>query len=316
MGRENTIRTGSTVVKGLARGGYGSNNAFLLDKTLPNSPFDYGVVEFVDTGSQAITFTPLEDNIVYKRQGQALPLHRGTTNIPQKGNVVPLLRAPEFIGGQTANSLGDRNNKITYYLDPIQVDVNSNQVNINPTNPNSNLPSSTTAFTNKEQQDNMLFVKNYCKQKGLSKEATAGIMGNIMRECSFKPTKPFNDVNGKKSYGLIQWNACCYDLTKIGPTVEEQMNLLFDVNFTGSMKDYLDFIKNNPSTDAWTTAYNFARIVEKCSFCTSGEDAYRNGGIATNKETGQQYQVQPVLRSQYALDYMNRFNNPNDSLAW
>lgn len=315
MGRENTIRTGSTIVKSFTKSGAGSNNSFLLDKTLPSSPFDYGIVDFVDATTQAITFTPLEDNIVYKRQGQALPLHRNATTTPQRGNVVPLLRAPEFIGGQTVNSLGDRNNKVTYYLDPIQIDVNNNQVTTNPNNSNSNLPAP-TKLTTQQQTDNSVFIKNYCKQKGLSKEATAGIMGNIMRESAFNPTEGFPDVNGYTSYGLIQWNAGSYDVSKVGSTVESQMNALFDTSFTRSMNDYLNFIKNNPTADAWTTAYNFAKEVEKCSFCTKGEDAYRNGGIVTHKKTGEQISVKPVLRSQYALDFMNRFNDPNDVLVW
>lgn len=310
MGRENTIRTGSTISKRLIRPG--ANNAFLMDKTLPSSPYEFGRVQFVDSNSWEITYQPLEDNLLFNKQGQALPLNRNSQKLPATGSIVPLLRAPEFSNIETSP---DRTTKIIYYLDPIEVNINDNTISSEAPTTVSNRPSNPVKINSEEQKNNMVFVKNFCKSKGLSKEATAGIMGNIMKESNFNPTNGWTDVNGAASYGLIQWNGASYDLNRLGDTADTQMEALFDLNYTKNMKKYLDTVAKESNLDAWKAAYYFAKYVEICSLCNKGEDTYKKGGTV-NSNSGTSYQIQPVERSSYAMDFMNKFNDPNDPLVW
>ena len=310
MGRENTIRTGSTIAKRLIRPG--ANNAFLMDKTLPSSPYEFGRVQLVDANTGEITYQPIEDNLLFNKQGQALPLNKNLQKLPIVGNIVPLLRAPEFSNMETSP---DRATKVIYYLDPIEANINSNTIDGGSSSTVSNRPSNPLKITSEEQKNNMVFVKNFCKSKGLNKEATAGIMGNIMKESGFNPTNGWTDVNGAASYGLIQWNGASYDLNRLGTTADLQMTALFDLNYTKPMKTYLDKVAADPNLDAWKAAYLFAQYVEICSLCNKGEDVYKQGGAVTSK-SGTTYNIQPVERSSYAMDFMNKFNDPNDPLVW
>lgn len=310
MGRENTISTGNIV-----RGRKISSSSLPLFRNIPES-FDYGVVTSVDNLTGAITFSPLKNNLTNLKPGSALPFNKNKQTLPKKGQIIPVLRAPSPDVLDSSN-VSQRYTKVTFYMDPVNVsgtmDNGEMDVNTSATG-NFNLPSKVRLNT-VEQKTNMSFVKDYCKNKGLNKEATAGIMGNIMKESTFNPTAGWQDVNGFASLGLIQWNGASFDLNKLGSTVQTQMDALFDLNFTKSMRKYLDFVKNNPQTNAWTTAYQFAKDVEICSLCNKGEETYKNGGTV-NSKNGESYQIQPVQRSQFALEFMNKFNDPDDELVW
>lgn len=49
---------------------------------------------------------------------------------------------------------------------------------------------------------------------GLTPAAAAGIMGNVMIECSFDPTKGATDTNDLYSFGLMMWNGPRYESLK------------------------------------------------------------------------------------------------------
>ena len=168
-----------------------------------------------------------------------------------------------------------------------------------------------TKISDAEKAENQVKVKNILKKAGLTKVQAAGVMGNIQKESGFNPTvKPFDDLNGYPSVGLIQWNAKYTPKggTKdvnvvyktIGTTVEEQMDYLIN-----KYSDYKTYIKDTGSeSSAWTAAYKFAKLVERCAGCITGLDEYK-----TNK-------YHPSQRSEYANDFYNRFNTPGDSLYW
>lgn len=310
MGRENTISTGN-----ITRGRGGSPGLVTFKSPLTPA-FDYGVVTGVDNTTKVITYSPLKNNLTNLKPGSAQPFNKNNQSVPIVGQIIPLLRAPDQ-NTLSSNDVARRPEKITFYLEPVNVDgtLNGGMMDVNKiSTSNFNLPAKVRLNT-VEQKNNMVFVKDYCKQKGLSKEATAGIMGNIMKESTFNPTAGWEDVNGFASLGLIQWNGASYDLNKLGSTVQSQMDALFDLNFTKSMKKYLDDIKANPNVDAWTAAYYFAKDVEICSLCNKGEETYKQGGSVKSKK-GEVYQIQPVQRSQFALEFMNKFNDPNDELVW
>jgi hypothetical protein len=183
--------------------------------------------------------------------------------------------------------------------------------------PNAIINAKNTTANERKIISRKMLVKNLLKKSGLSKVAVAGIMGNIHKETggSFNP----RSVNGKDtnlfpSVGLIQWNGR-YTPPKpeggtkdvnvifktIGTTVEEQINYL--------LTNYPDFntYRKNVATegDPSKAGYIFARDVEKCANCRSGEKVYFNDT---------QYNVSE--RSKFAKDYFNRFNDANDPLFW
>ena len=161
---------------------------------------------------------------------------------------------------------------------------------------------------------NQIEVKNYFKAKGLTKAQVAGIMGNIQKECKFNPLAiNKRDTNGYPSVGLIQWNgrytpssgskSSDVILSTIGRTVNEQLNYLTTKYPT--YKTWLNLPDSNKTkTSAWLSAYEFARVVEVCAGCISGEDVYK-----TNK-------YKPSDRSSYANNFYQRFNKQGDVLFW
>lgn len=155
---------------------------------------------------------------------------------------------------------------------------------------------------------NQLKVKKYFKDKGLSKEAVAGIMGNIQKESGFNPNalNP-KDSNGLPSYGLIQWNANTASKSEVGTTLESQLNYL--IVFGGRYKRYLNKLielnKSNELVDASIAAYWFANYVEVCGGCTA---SYAKFLQKNNNKTEE--------RAKYANDFYKRFNTEGDSLKW
>ena len=173
-----------------------------------------------------------------------------------------------------------------------------------------------TATSKETIVKNQVAVKNYLKNKGLTKAQVAGVMGNIHKETdgTFDPLSINKaDTNGYPSVGLIQWNGLYTPkggskssdviLSTIGRTVNEQLNYL-----TTKYPDYNKWLNlpdsTKTKTSAWLSAYEFARVVEVCAGCDRGEDVYK-----TNK-------YNPSDRSKYANSYYSRFNTQGDSLFW
>ena len=168
--------------------------------------------------------------------------------------------------------------------------------------------STKSTITSKELAANQLYVKTFLKGKGLTKEQTAGIMGNIQQESGYNPNALNKaDLNGYPSVGLIQWNGqftpkggskdvnAVYKT--IGTSVKDQMNYLV------TMSTYKKFIGlANPKSSVEEAAYQFANIVEVCDKCNKGFDIYK-----------QSYQY---VRTKYANDFFARFNKTGDSLVW
>jgi len=173
-------------------------------------------------------------------------------------------------------------------------------------------------ITKQEEIDNQVKVKNLLKNAGLTQVQVAGIMGNIHKESRFNPTvKPFDDLNGYPSVGLIQWNAKytprggtkninnVYNI--IGRTVEEQINSLLNNKKTSTYSAVKKYIRDTASeTDPYKAAYEFAAKVEICKFCNKGFEIYIRKGL----------EYKPYQRSEYANDYFKRFNTPGDILSW
>lgn len=164
-----------------------------------------------------------------------------------------------------------------------------------------------TQLSNTTFAQNQLKVKDYFKAKGLSKQAVAGIMGNIQAESGFNPEKlnP-EDSNGLPSYGLIQWNANTASKSQVGTTVESQLAYL--VVFGGRYKNYLNEIIKISKTrivDAAEAAYLFAKKVEICGGCTGTYSEFLKKNNNNTK-----------VRSEYANNFNKRFNTDGDLLKW
>jgi hypothetical protein len=114
MGKENTIRTGTTTKK--THNGL-SINSNSLSSLAPSSVFQYGVVAAVNPTTKEIIYNIIEDNVVVNHPGKALPLYKNKIQLPGIDYIVPLLRGPNtdisVNGGQYA--------KTAYYLDPIGI---------------------------------------------------------------------------------------------------------------------------------------------------------------------------------------------------
>jgi hypothetical protein len=156
---------------------------------------------------------------------------------------------------------------------------------------------------------NQTDVKNYFKAKGLTQTQVAGIMGNIQKESLFNPLAENKaDVNGYPSVGLIQWNGeytpkggskdANTIFSLIGRTVNQQLDYL-----TTKFPDYNNWLKLGGGLSAYSSAYEFARLVEKCTGCKD-EEAYKNGIY------------NPSDRSEYANDFYRRFSLKGDYLFW
>ena len=345
MGTGNTIKTGggSANLRSNNRGG-SSENYYNKNQ----NPYTYGKVIVVNA-DQSIQYRPFEDNFNNAKVGKAFPFYKNNTQLPVVGDTVPLLKGPI----PESALLASQYDKTVYYLNPISInqtvndntvdnngDGNSSANDINTANgnkinnqkstdyKNSTLgPASGTAFTSKQQQQTMVEVKNYLKNKNLSKELVAGIMGNIMKESAFNPKSGGADTKGS-SFGLISWNNMSYGLDiveKIGLTVDSQMNFLFTETYGVDkfLKSAIDPIPDNvvnalqlnsSKLDPDNAAFLFAYYVEVCSFCNKTKSLYNTGGMITIKS--RQINVNPSKRSRYAEDYYKLFNDANSFLAW
>jgi len=321
MGTNNTITTGGKITRRNTSGISGGKLSF-FDKN--KDPYSYGFVLSRDESDRSITYRPISDNLTVKI-GKAIPFHANNIQLPDLGAVVPLLKGPDNTVGNTSSQY----ERITYYLNPVTINQNvDDNSSIPPGNKNENVDNSTNSYNNndigtkstkvskQEIADNQLTVRNYFKNLGLSKEVTAGIMGNIQAECGFKPNEGYDDLNGFTSYGLIQWNAKYFDVKKLASPpqgislLEHQLPFITDVSFTRSYGDFIKAVGNTSPLTADIAAYLFAAKVERCYGCTEGIDVYRAG---KGHERGT---FSPSKRSKYANDFYSRFNDANDPLHW
>jgi hypothetical protein len=179
---------------------------------------------------------------------------------------------------------------------------------------------------------NQKAVFNNLKNRGLTREQVAGVMGNMEAESGFVTENGGADVVSE-SWGLIQWNLKSNGFnTKeelfaaIGRDADSQTNSLFKVPAGGKPKQAINgmpqfLIASKASKTPDNAAYLFANKVEICAGCVVDTDcdgktiqpeyAYYNGickfyGPTGNKKRTQIYQYK---RSQYANDFYFRFVN-------
>jgi hypothetical protein len=160
-------------------------------------------------------------------------------------------------------------------------------------------------LTSAETVENKKRVKNFFKAKGLNKNLTAGIMGNIDQETggSFNPNiVNQKDTNGLRDYGLLQFNEGSYDLSKVGSTVESQLEYLLT---TPNFDTFIKYASSDSDTSAYKAAYNFARYFEVCYGCNQGFDKYKSEST-----------FHQANRSEKAKSYYDNFNDPNSDLYW
>lgn len=167
----------------------------------------------------------------------------------------------------------------------------------------------------KDLQKNQLYVKNFLKEKGLSKEIVAGMMGNMETECHFNVSLPAGQDTRGFSFGLIQWNSQSYPdaVQKVGTTIEGQIEHVVN-GYTNGYAKFLREARATSNLDAATAAYLFAKNVEICSGCNEGLTVYNTGKRILYR--GQWRTVRPIERSNYASDFFRRFNTPSDTLFW
>jgi hypothetical protein len=321
MATGNTITSGGKIERRDSSLYSGGSSVFNKNK----DPYSYGFVLSVDAGDRSITYRAIEDNLSSK-VGKALPLYINNIQLPKPGDVVPILKGPN----NTVGEVRSQYERLTYYLNPVTINSNVNDNSSIPSGLNNNGGPSTnfssynnniigvmsTKISKQDIANNQVIVKNYFKNLGLSKEITAGIMGNIQAECGFNPTEGYDDLNGFTSYGLIQWNAKYFDVKKLASPpqgkslLEHQLSYITDPSFTRAYTDFQKAVNNTNPLTADTAAYLFAAKVERCYGCTEGIDVYTAG---KGHERGT---FSPSKRSRYANDFFNRFNDTNDPLYW
>ncbi len=113
MGRENTIRTGTTSKN--RNTSFSNSNS--INGIAPSSVYQFGIVTAVNPTTKEIIYNAVEDNVASKKLGKALPLYKNKIQLPGIGYIVPLLRGPNTDIG----TLNGQYSKTTYYMDPIGV---------------------------------------------------------------------------------------------------------------------------------------------------------------------------------------------------
>ncbi|MBR3424282.1 MAG: S-layer homology domain-containing protein [Clostridia bacterium] len=121
------------------------------------------------------------------------------------------------------------------------------------------------------------------KELGLTTAAAAGIMANIMCECSFNPNAGDIDTNGLYSYGLVMWNGPRYERLKSWckenglsyDTVEGQMRYL-KYELEGSECETLTAMRAIPDTfeGCVDATVLFAELFERCAAFSYGLRVY------------------------------------------
>lgn len=170
---------------------------------------------------------------------------------------------------------------------------------------NGSSTSSNSDFVSSTGNGNEEKVWNFFKAKGLSDEATAGIMGNIYQESKFKTNASEKGGTGRDDpggYGLIQWTGGrrkkLFDSAKEqGKDVNDidfQLNYLWNEVFSGGSyyKNQLDKTDYFTSTDVSNTTHLFHKYVE---------------GSADTQDMIQQNRIEP------AKGYYNKYKGNGSS---
>lgn len=211
---------------------------------------------------------------------------------------------------------GTRDN---YLIDKVNNDIRLfNKVNKN------SVRIVTTKITDPEMRKNRLKIKNLLKDKGLTQQQVAAILGNIQKESGFNPTAVNNEEkNGSGDYGLVQFNTEYYSNGKktiqgvietVGSTVESQIAYLLNI---GVIKE---FKKNTANmTDAYDVAMIFAKRFEVCTNCFEDNKATKFLWSITpgdRKTFTSDKHFCPYERGEFARKYFTQLNDPNDELYW
>jgi hypothetical protein len=313
MGRENTIRTGTT--SNNRRSQISSTTSISNNSGLVNTGLGRVTVLFAD---KSIEYISLNNQYGFTKKGYASPLDPNMSNLPPVGSTVMLLSAPITTTENDVTQFGGRR---TYYTSIINSNSNVGGTIVDTTGTGGYVPPMAKGSANIEA--NKLFIKNYLKNKGLSKEAVAAVMGNIQTESNFDPNNSYPDINGLESYGLIQWNGSRdgsgkgFDLRKVPADVPGQLEVMFNNQLHPEMSKWLKEIAPNPTgqnsegmSGPAYLAFLFAKTVEVCYACQKISD-YKNG-----KTTPKGLTFYPIKRSTFAQQYFNRMSDPNDPLAW
>ncbi|MBQ2895271.1 MAG: DUF4214 domain-containing protein [Oscillospiraceae bacterium] len=108
---------------------------------------------------------------------------------------------------------------------------------------------------------------------GLNNAVACGILGNIARESRFDPAAEVIDVNGRISFGLVQWNGgrfeglknYCWQNGLDYKDLNAQLRFM-KYELEGSENLAFRKLQGIPDTvqGAYTAGYNFARYYERC----------------------------------------------------
>jgi hypothetical protein len=120
------------------------------------------------------------------------------------------------------------------------------------------------------------YVYTFLTQRlGLPHASASGLMANIDQESAFLPTASCTDINGKTSYGLMQWNGPRFEQLKAFcsengygyDTLEGQLAFL-ENDLTGAYVGYYDYLLygiEDSEQGAYDAAYFWAVQYEVCS---------------------------------------------------
>jgi hypothetical protein len=129
MGKENTIRTGTTFSsKNLGTSAHSST----LRSILPSHLVNYGIVRAVNPTTREIRYTPIVNNVASNKTGTAIPISTNTIHLPKPGYIVRI-----EVGPSTDISTPGSSGSQTVYYDPSPVGVwqtvDNNQINVSST---------------------------------------------------------------------------------------------------------------------------------------------------------------------------------------
>ena len=271
--------------------------------------------------------------------------------------------------------LGDTNNKKAWTIENKTIDTsnlyittssapstNSGNAGTNRTRNNRTRNNNRNRTTNRATDvnelkpvplNNAMYIKNYLKGKGFSKEEVAATLGNMFLETigTFNPTETNGkDLNGTISIGLIQWNGGNINGLNISDSEETQVRKVLNV-IGNTVQAQLDYLVEKPNPNGWAdhikrfrtrfkqdsstldiSALPLAirnRLSEKelevykaaYFFAKYVEICYNcNGNFATYHKTvtvrrnNLKYTVSPFKRSGYAVDFYKKMNDRNDPL--
>jgi murein DD-endopeptidase MepM/ murein hydrolase activator NlpD len=190
-------------------------------------------------------------------------------------------------------------------------------------------PPDKKTVTPAEIEANKLEIKQYLQTKGWSKFEVAAALGNIETESNFNPNAGGADANtNSTNIGLIQWNN--KTLNEVGSTVRAQMDYLVEGGWEKNVNTFRTELKKNipdikldtsaagdkvtnlspDELQVYIAAFVFSKYVEGCFNCQKWES------YNTITYTKKGVEIIAYERSQNAVAYFKRINDPNDKLKW